>query len=103
MSGSCYTRSKLRKTYIPDAKVERGLHLLYETERGVPHSSTPPSIQTCQNPLTIPTDHCIGEPQRGSSRCGTVETNPTRNYEVVGSNTGLAEWVKDPVLLSAVV
>ena len=26
-------------------------------------------------------------------------TNPTRNYEVEGSLPGLAQWVKDPVLL----
>ena len=33
-----------------------------------------------------------------SSRCGTVEMNPTSNHEVVGLIPGLAEWVKDPVL-----
>ena len=25
-----------------------------------------------------------------------VETNPTRNHEVVGSIPGLAQWVEDP-------
>ena len=30
-------------------------------------------------------------------------TNPTRNHEVVGSIPDLAQWVKDLVLLSAVV
>ena len=30
-------------------------------------------------------------------------TNPTKNDEVVGSIPGLAHWVKDPALLSAMV
>ena len=34
-----------------------------------------------------------------SSHRGTVEMNPTRNHEVVGSIPGLAQWVKDLALL----
>ena len=35
----------------------------------------------------------------GSSHLGAVETNPTRNHEVVGLIPGLTQWVKDLALL----
>ena len=34
---------------------------------------------------------------KGRSRHGAVEMNPTRNHEVAGSTPGLVQWVKDSV------
>ena len=34
-----------------------------------------------------------------SSHCGSAVTDPTRILEDVGSIPGVAQWVKDPVLL----
>ena len=33
-----------------------------------------------------------------NSRCGTAETNPTRNHEVAGLIPGLTQWVEGPAL-----
>ena len=38
-----------------------------------------------------------------SSCPGAVETNLTRNHQVLGSIPGLDQWVRDPVLPRAVV
>ena len=40
-----------------------------------------------------------GSPVFWSSCCGTVQMNPTRIREDAGSTPGLAQWVKDSVLL----
>ena len=42
---------------------------------------------------------CANIKHYGSSRGGSAVTNPTSIHEDVGSIPGLAQWVKDPVLL----
>ena len=42
---------------------------------------------------------CVFQKYKSSSRRGAAETNPTRNHEVAGLRPGLAQWVKDPMLL----
>ena len=46
--------------------------------------------------------HLVKNARGGGSHCGSVLTNLTSIYEKVGSIPGLAQWVKDPVLLQAV-
>ena len=41
----------------------------------------------------------IKNPRKGVHIVAQWLTNPTRNHEIEGSIPGLAEWVKDPVLL----
>ena len=45
----------------------------------------------------------VKNPTAWNSRCGTEETNPTRNHEVADLIPGLTQWVTDPVLPRAVV
>ena len=44
-------------------------------------------------------DKINGKKKTGSSHCGSVVTNLAGIHEYVGSVLGLAQWVKDPMLL----
>ena len=39
----------------------------------------------------------IRNARKGSSYCGSAETNPTTMHEDAGSTPGLTQWVKDQV------
>ena len=41
---------------------------------------------------------CIKKQFRGSSCCGSAETNPTSNHKDEGLIPGLAQWVKNLAL-----
>ena len=69
--------------------------------RGKAERSSSPVGTSGSNKKSFWLEHA-GKPRKdhraGSSRRDTVETNPTRNHEVVGSIPGLTQWVKDPEL-----
>ena len=83
-SGPGPAQQELKKFRLAPAKV-----LSLELANG--------SIDLC--PGKISWDNIHIKNRAGSSHRGTTEMNPTRNHDVVGSIPGLAQWVKDPVLL----
>lgn len=71
--GSCYTGPKLREACTPDAKLEKRFsRVIYSNrQRNVCHVLLPtPKVQVSQNPLTISTGLCIGNPQNSMRQEG---------------------------------
>ena len=64
-----------------------------------------PGWGSCLGPLgrARSRQHQVKGPFLGSSLCGSAVMNPTSIPEDAGSIPGLAQWVKDPALPSAVV
>ena len=65
----------------------------------VPTSAQWPSLRTVREPSHYGFFSFKKTFNFRSSRRGAAEMNPTRNHEVVGSISGLDQWVKDLVLL----
>ena len=53
--------------------------------------------------ITLAISHNFKNQFYGSSHCGLAETNLPSIHEDAGSSPGLAQWVKDPALLGALV
>ena len=64
----------------------------------LPASPSETHPHNCQHTSVPPASGFFKRILLGSFRHGAAETNPTRNREVVGLITGLAQWVKDPAL-----
>ena len=55
-------------------------------------------MKILRNQIILPEKEVLMGQKFWSSRHGAVETNSTRNYEVVSSIPGLIQWVKDPAM-----